>query len=201
MLAILNIGPLELLLLGAAAVLLFGGDLPDVARKAARMAGRLRGMTNDLTREFKENTDFEDKLRRPPQLDQPPIQKKFSVSDWRPANSPPGSEDAPIEVANEGDLGGDDGRDDGDDNGDDNEAIVGQPASAPLAQTSDPGLSSDAPSEHPVRPTLTDQPEGGAPGAAMPQTSGSTTPGPVEPEATPEAEADTDNSAGDEKSA
>ena len=35
-LAFLNIGPLELLLLGAAAVLLFGGDLPDVARKAAR---------------------------------------------------------------------------------------------------------------------------------------------------------------------
>ncbi|MFT7463130.1 MAG: Sec-independent protein translocase protein TatA [Pseudohongiellaceae bacterium] len=70
-LALLNIGPLELLLLGAAAVLLFGGDLPDVARKAARMAGRLRGMTNDFTREFHEHDDLKDSLRPPPELRNP----------------------------------------------------------------------------------------------------------------------------------
>ena len=137
-LAILNIGPLELLLLGAAAVLLFGGDLPDVARKAARMAGRLRGMTNDLTREFRENTDFEGKLRRPPELDKPPIQKNFSVSDWRPVNSPPRSEELPIEVVSEGDVGPDAGL------GKDGGAADSALADAPDADASAPSETADA---------------------------------------------------------
>jgi len=38
--------------MAAAAVLLFGGDLPATARKAARMVGRLRSLAADLGREF-----------------------------------------------------------------------------------------------------------------------------------------------------
>lgn len=174
MLAILNIGPLELLLLGAAAVLLFGGDLPDVARKAARMAGRLRGMTNDLTREFKENTDFEDKLKRPRQLDMPPIEKKFSVTDWRPVSSPPDSDEAPIEVANEGDVDGDEGGD------------AKMDAGTAAVETGDPVDDAPAQSERPANPSLLDQAGLGAASPEAPGASGAsstTEPNPVEPNA------------------
>ena len=51
-LAFLNIGPFELIIMAAAAVMLFGGDLPQTARKAARMVGRLRGLASELGREF-----------------------------------------------------------------------------------------------------------------------------------------------------
>jgi Sec-independent protein translocase protein TatA len=51
-LAIFNIGPIELLIMAAAAVMLFGGDLPATARKAARTIGRLRAMAAELGREF-----------------------------------------------------------------------------------------------------------------------------------------------------
>ncbi len=49
-LAILNIGLLELFLIVIAAIMLFGGDLPDVARKAGRLVGRLRSTVDDLRR-------------------------------------------------------------------------------------------------------------------------------------------------------
>jgi len=181
-LAILNIGPLELLLLGAAAVLLFGGDLPDVARKAARLAGRLRGMTNDLTREFKENTDFEDKLRRPPQLDQPPLEKKFSVSDWRPVNSPPGSGEETIEVANEGDVDG------GGDTPPDAETTA-----LTTPEGGDPGEVTDSQLEASGSPALASPAEGGAASLEASEASSTTKPVPVEPNASDDA--------GDEKPA
>jgi len=82
-LAFLNIGPFELLLLGAAAVLLFGGDLPDVARKAAVMAGRLRAMTGDLTREMQGRSDLRSDLRRPPELDLAPSERRTSPEPWK----------------------------------------------------------------------------------------------------------------------
>lgn len=50
MLGLLDIGPWELLLVAVGAILLFGGDLPDVARRAGRSLGRLRGMASDLAR-------------------------------------------------------------------------------------------------------------------------------------------------------
>lgn len=50
--AIFNIGPIELLIMAAAAVMLFGGDLPATARKAARTVGRLRALAAELGREF-----------------------------------------------------------------------------------------------------------------------------------------------------
>jgi len=51
MLAILNIGPLEWIVLLAGAIMLFGGDLPSVIRKLAQFLGRLRAMASDITRE------------------------------------------------------------------------------------------------------------------------------------------------------
>lgn len=51
---IFNIGPFEVLVLGAVSVMLFGGDLPDVARKAGAMVGRLRAMAMDLRRQLDE---------------------------------------------------------------------------------------------------------------------------------------------------
>ena len=71
MLAILNIGPIELLIVVGAAVLLFGGDLPDVARKAARMVARLRALSSELAREFQSEVPPE--LRRRPRLDMPSL--------------------------------------------------------------------------------------------------------------------------------
>jgi Sec-independent protein translocase protein TatA len=49
-LLLLDIGPIELLLVIAAAVMLFGGDLPDVARRAGQALGRLRATAQDLAR-------------------------------------------------------------------------------------------------------------------------------------------------------
>jgi len=49
-LGLLDIGPWELLLVAIGAILLFGGDLPDVARRAGRALGRLRSMAGDLAR-------------------------------------------------------------------------------------------------------------------------------------------------------
>ena len=57
-LGIFNIGPLEFLIMAAAAVMLFGGDLPQTARKAARMLGRLRALASELGREFSAADDL-----------------------------------------------------------------------------------------------------------------------------------------------
>ena len=55
--AILNIGTFEMLVLAAAAVLLFGGDLPETARKTARLVSRVRSMMHDVTRELNAPTE------------------------------------------------------------------------------------------------------------------------------------------------
>ena len=57
--AILDIGMLELMLLGIASIMLFGGDLPDVARKAGRWLGRLRATADELKRQI----DMPEELR------------------------------------------------------------------------------------------------------------------------------------------
>ena len=54
LLGLLNIGTTELIIVVVVAVMLFGGDLPDVARKAARMVGKVRGMADDLGRELRQ---------------------------------------------------------------------------------------------------------------------------------------------------
>lgn len=51
-LALLNIGLWEMLVLAMAAVLLFGGDLPETARKLAHFVARVRGMMHEVTREL-----------------------------------------------------------------------------------------------------------------------------------------------------
>ncbi|RKY20891.1 MAG: hypothetical protein DRQ55_06150 [Planctomycetota bacterium] len=109
-LALLDIGPLEFVLLAAAAVLLFGGDLPDVARKAARFVGRMRAMSSDLTQDLRRPPPefrMPDELRRPPELDLPtdlglsPQERSLSASppiseaSWRPKTSPPDPEAFP----------------------------------------------------------------------------------------------------------
>jgi Sec-independent protein translocase protein TatA len=74
-LALLDIGPFEFVLLAAAAVLLFGGDLPDVARKTARFLGKLRSLSSDLSQELQKTPhDLRppSELQRPPELDRPP---------------------------------------------------------------------------------------------------------------------------------
>jgi hypothetical protein len=57
-LGLLDIGPVELLILAAAAVMLFGGDLPDMARRAGRLLGRLRASAQELTREVEPPSDL-----------------------------------------------------------------------------------------------------------------------------------------------
>jgi Sec-independent protein translocase protein TatA len=49
-LLLFDIGPLEFLILAAAAVMLFGGELPDVARKAGRMVRKLRTLASEAAR-------------------------------------------------------------------------------------------------------------------------------------------------------
>lgn len=68
MLGLLDIGPWELLFVAIGAILLFGGDLPDVARRAGRTLGRLRGMASDLTRSANLPPDVHQLPRGTPQL-------------------------------------------------------------------------------------------------------------------------------------
>ncbi len=46
-----DVGATELLVVAALAVMLYGGDLPDVARKAGSTVKRLRGVADDLKRQ------------------------------------------------------------------------------------------------------------------------------------------------------
>ncbi len=91
-LALLNIGPFELVLMAAAAILLFGGDLPDVARKAARAMAKLRSLSSDLTRELQRSDDF----RPPPDLQLGSSERMLPLPRNRPESGvapapPPGS--------------------------------------------------------------------------------------------------------------
>lgn len=75
-LAILGIGPLEWLVLLGGAVMLFGGDLPGKARKAAQFIGKWRAMVRDLSREM----DLHSTPTPPPPL--PPAPE--DEDDWEP---------------------------------------------------------------------------------------------------------------------
>ena len=77
-LALLDVGPIEMLVLAVAAVMLFGGDLPDIARRAGQIVGRLRSAATDLTREIDMPSDLnrlpdpDDAMHRPPPAPAPP---------------------------------------------------------------------------------------------------------------------------------
>lgn len=49
---LLDVGPMEMLVLGVAAIMLFGGDLPDIARRAGGIVGRLRAAAHELTKQI-----------------------------------------------------------------------------------------------------------------------------------------------------
>ena len=77
-LGLLDVGPVEMLVLAIAAIMLFGGDLPDIARRAGQIVGRLRSAASDLTRELDMPSDLnrlpdpDDAMHRPPPApDQP----------------------------------------------------------------------------------------------------------------------------------
>jgi Sec-independent protein translocase protein TatA len=81
-LGLLDIGPVELLILAAAAVMLFGGDLPDMARRAGRMLGRLRASAQELTREVEPPADL-GQLPPPGDPHAPPPRHDGSPADGR----------------------------------------------------------------------------------------------------------------------
>ena len=83
-LAIFNIGPLELMIMAAAAVMLFGGDLPVTARKAARTIGRLKALASELGREFSAADELPS--RKDLQLD---LKKLVQLDDTPPVALPP----------------------------------------------------------------------------------------------------------------
>jgi sec-independent protein translocase protein TatA len=65
-LALLNIGPIEILLVLGAAVLLFGGDLPETARKLGSFMARARTAANDIRRTVYEAEAEEKTIRHLP---------------------------------------------------------------------------------------------------------------------------------------
>lgn len=58
-LLLFDIGAMELILVAILAIMLYGGDLPDVARKAGATVRRLRGVADDLKRQVTLPTDPE----------------------------------------------------------------------------------------------------------------------------------------------
>ena len=55
-----GIGPLEILLIGAVALIVFGPDrLPEMARQVGKAIGDLRRTTNELTGEFQRALDLD----------------------------------------------------------------------------------------------------------------------------------------------
>jgi Sec-independent protein translocase protein TatA len=54
-----DIGLSELLLVAILAIMLYGGELPDVARKAGQTMRKLRGAADDLKRQMTSPTDPE----------------------------------------------------------------------------------------------------------------------------------------------
>jgi Sec-independent protein translocase protein TatA len=67
-LLLLDIGPWEFLVLAAAAVMLFGGELPDVMRRAGRFVAKLRGMAEEIGR----SASLPEDLAQLPRDDAPP---------------------------------------------------------------------------------------------------------------------------------
>ena len=48
-----GLSPFEMMVIGVIAVVLFGGNLPDVARKAGAIYREFRGRLNEVQREFR----------------------------------------------------------------------------------------------------------------------------------------------------
>lgn len=48
-----GLSPFEMMVIGVIAVVLFGGNLPDVARKAGGIYREFRGRLNEVQREFR----------------------------------------------------------------------------------------------------------------------------------------------------
>ncbi|MHC5211000.1 MAG: Sec-independent protein translocase subunit TatA/TatB [Planctomycetota bacterium] len=90
---LLDIGPIELMILAAAAVMLFGGDLPDMARRAGQVIGRLRASAQELTRDIEPPRDVAHLPK--PGADRPP-EKGGSSEPGDPHAPPP--EQRPAEV-------------------------------------------------------------------------------------------------------
>jgi Sec-independent protein translocase protein TatA len=85
-LAILNIGPFELLLMAAAAIMLFGGDLPKAARQTARVVGRVRSLAAELGREFSAPSE----VPNPRNFQLNKLIEKVALDDDAPPKSLPG---------------------------------------------------------------------------------------------------------------
>jgi len=104
-LGLFNIGPLEFLIMAAAAVMLCGGDLPETARKAARTLGRLRALASELGREFSASDDLPTRkdidldLRRLGDLDDRPRPERPQLPGRREDEPlPPSAEDTADEL-------------------------------------------------------------------------------------------------------
>ena len=116
-----DVGATELLVVAVLAVMLYGGDLPDVARKAGTTVKRLRGVADDLKRQVtlppEMQTGFREvraELRKlpqdlaelrpailaepapePPKPATPPSAPEAASPEKPPADAPPTSEPPP----------------------------------------------------------------------------------------------------------
>ncbi|MGQ0552352.1 MAG: twin-arginine translocase TatA/TatE family subunit [Planctomycetota bacterium] len=86
-LALLDVGPVELLIIALAAIMMFGGDLPDIARRAGRTVARWRAAANELAR----SVDTSTTPSAGPPLHTPPQIAETSA----PAEAHPPSTDSP----------------------------------------------------------------------------------------------------------
>ncbi len=75
-LGLLNMGPLEIVLIAVAAVIFFGGDLPTALRKAGRALSKLRNAAADITRVVYDAADEEPPA---PRLPPPPASETASA--------------------------------------------------------------------------------------------------------------------------
>jgi sec-independent protein translocase protein TatA len=100
-LGLLDIGPIELLLLAAAAVMLFGGELPDMARRAGKALGKLRATARELSRQIDLPPDVgqlpTEPWRRPARTLTPQAEPKSTPEAGAPEDSPPAADQAPAE--------------------------------------------------------------------------------------------------------
>ncbi|MGH2694759.1 MAG: Sec-independent protein translocase protein TatB [Actinomycetota bacterium] len=72
-----QIGPLEILIVAAIALIVFGPEkLPGIARSVGRAASELRRMATDVTDEFKSGLDDDDEPRPAKPARQAPAEKE-----------------------------------------------------------------------------------------------------------------------------
>lgn len=64
-----GIGPLEMVVIGTVAVLLFGSRLPSVARSAGKSLTEFRRGMQDLQSDFRQSIDMEETLKYSPPSD------------------------------------------------------------------------------------------------------------------------------------